>query len=238
MNTSITTGYFGKLPMRGDFIRRNLAPEFIQTWDEWLQSVIDTSRNNLQEQWLNYYLVSPVWRYYFSLAENDVYTGVVLPSVDKVGRYFPFTVAANVKNSPSFTTFITNNMQWYDTLENLALSALQENISFEELNMQVDSVLRLINIDQLYYEPVNEGYRVPLNDGTSLDGALSLITHQSPIALDQNRSYWWSKGSAHVSGNLIACRGLPDDNIFTAMLDGRWELCHIKQLNASSFIPY
>ena len=238
MNASITTGYFGKLPMRGDFIRRNLAPEFIQIWDNWLQSVIDTSRNNLHDQWLNYYLVSPVWRYYFTLADNDVYTGVVLPSVDKVGRYFPFTIAANIKDSPSVSAFITNNTQWYNTLENLALSALEENISYEQLNTQVDSLLRSINIDQFYSQPMNEGYRVPLNDGTSVDTALSLIAHQFSVALDPARSYWWSQGSAHVSGHLISCLGLPDDNIFTAMLDGRWELCHAKPLNAASFIPY
>jgi len=238
MNSSIITGYFGKLPMRGDFIQRNLNPDFIQAWDTWLQNVIEASRNNLQDQWLNYYLVSPVWRYYFSLADGDIYTGIVLPSVDKVGRYFPLTIAANIKNYPSVNSFIVQNAQWYDTLENLALRALDESISFEDFNTQIDSLLRSINITQQNRNLINEGFRVPLDTGTSVDSALALIAHQFPTELDLNRSYWWSNGSAHVSAHLFSCKGLPDDNIYTAMLDGRWELCHMQQLSTSSFIPY
>lgn len=238
MHSSIITGYFGKLPLRGDFIQRNLSPDFIQVWDGWLQNVIEASRNNLQEQWLNYYLVSPSWRYYFSLSENDVYTGIVLPSVDKVGRYFPFTIAANIKNHTSDSSFITQNSLWYDAIERLAIAALEEKISFEDFNVQVDAALRSININQQHVTQMNEGFRVPLDAATSLDGALSLISHHFPMSLDATRSYWWSNGSAHVSSHLISCKGLPDDNIYTAMLDGRWELCHMQQLNTRSFIPY
>jgi len=239
MTASIITGYYGKLPARGDFIQKNLAPEFIQAWDSWLQNVIEISRNNLHEQWLNYYLVSPIWRFYFTLQENDIYTGIVLPSVDKVGRYFPLTVAANIKHYPAVSSFIMQNSPWYDAVENLALQALQENISFEDFNSQVDALLRYINIDQPQSEyPSNTGFRVPLTNSASLDVALSLLSNQSPSELDPSRSYWWSVGSEQVAGNLISCRGLPDDNIYTAMLDGRWELCHMQQLNASSFIPY
>ncbi len=238
MNPSIITGYFGKLPVRGDFIQRNLNPEFIQTWDTWLQNIFEASRNNLQDQWLNYYLVSPVWRYYFSLADGDIYTGIMLPSVDKVGRYFPLTIAANIKNYPSASSFIVQNAQWYDAVENLALRALDESISFEEFNTQVDSLLRSININQQNTNQMSKGFRVPLSTGTSVDGALSLIAHQFPTELDSKRSYWWSNGSTHVSSHLISCKGLPDDNIYTAMLDGRWELCHMQQLSTSTFIPY
>ena len=33
-------GLFGKLPARGDFVRRNLPASFVAAWDSWLAGVL------------------------------------------------------------------------------------------------------------------------------------------------------------------------------------------------------
>ncbi len=41
------TAFYGKLPAKGDFITRNLPRDFIDRWDDWLQSGMHASREAL-----------------------------------------------------------------------------------------------------------------------------------------------------------------------------------------------
>src|SRR5690606_39018525 len=88
-------GFYGKLPSRGDFVSRRLPQPFVATWDAWLQQGIAASQAALGQRWLDVYLTSPIWR--FALAPQvcggAAYIGVLVPSVDRVGRYFPLTAA-------------------------------------------------------------------------------------------------------------------------------------------------
>ncbi|HFE39367.1 MAG TPA: type VI secretion system-associated protein TagF, partial [Gammaproteobacteria bacterium] len=118
------TGYYGKLPLRGDFIHRNLDDGFVKMWDNWLQIVINNSREILGDQWLDAYLVSPIWRFYLPLRDSKAYCGIMLPSVDKVGRYFPLAIAKTVVDSIYSPDFIRHQQSWFDNAERLALLAL------------------------------------------------------------------------------------------------------------------
>ena len=70
------------------------------SWDGWLQECLAASRAALGERWLDIYLTSPAWR--FACAAGACgpapVVGVMVPSVDRVGRYFPLT------SSPSCPT--------------------------------------------------------------------------------------------------------------------------------------
>ena len=67
----------------------------LDPWDAWLQRVLTQSRALLGEAWEPAWLEAPVWR--FALPANqcgpDPLCGVLLPSVDRAGRYFPLTIA-------------------------------------------------------------------------------------------------------------------------------------------------
>ena len=84
-------GWFGKLPSRGDFLRAGLPRRFTDPLDVWLQAALTVSRAALGEAWTEAWLEAPVWR--FSLPAGacgpDPAIGVMLPSVDRAGRYFP-----------------------------------------------------------------------------------------------------------------------------------------------------
>jgi type VI secretion system protein ImpM len=96
MPRPVSAGFYGKLPARGDFVRAGLPRTFVEPWDAWLGAVLAGSRALMGESWLGAWLEAPVWR--FSLARGtsgpDAALGLMLPSVDRVGRYFPLTFAA------------------------------------------------------------------------------------------------------------------------------------------------
>lgn len=90
------TGLYGKLPARGDFVRLGLPGDFVAAWDHWLARAVAGSRDSMGDDWLPAFLEAPVWRFALApgLAGEQAATGVLLPSVDRVGRYFPLTLAA------------------------------------------------------------------------------------------------------------------------------------------------
>lgn len=89
-------GFAGKLPARGDFVGAGLPRDFLDPWHAWQSQVIAGSRALMGESWLDAFLEAPVWRFHLraGLCGPRAVIGLLLPSVDKVGRYFPLTFAA------------------------------------------------------------------------------------------------------------------------------------------------
>lgn len=110
-------GVFGKLPARGDFVARGLAPAFTAVWHAWLERGLMAARADLGPSFLAAYLHAPAWRFAVAarLAGDLPVTGIMVPSVDAVGRWFPLTLAAT--GSPA-------GERWYDDLEAHARLAL------------------------------------------------------------------------------------------------------------------
>src|SRR5262249_53859270 len=77
-------GWYGKLPNIGDFASRRLESQFISAWDAWLQEVIQATRGDLGESWLDCYLTMPIWRFLLlpGLVGPSGWAGVLMPSVD------------------------------------------------------------------------------------------------------------------------------------------------------------
>jgi len=123
-------GLFGKLPARGDFVRLGLPGGFVAPWDAWLRTVIPASRERLGPDWLPAWLEAPVWR--FSLAAGlcgaDAVVGVLLPSVDRVGRYFPLTLAVLPARGGAEASDA-----WLDAAEAAGFAALEQDASPEQV---------------------------------------------------------------------------------------------------------
>ena len=143
LNESILTlGFYGKLPILGDFVSRNLPKDFIEPWDHWLQHSIAVSKQELGENWLKTYLTSPVWRFALTpgLCGKNGWMGVMIPSVDRVGRYFPLTIAVPIlehKHSPSLLSL---NNDWYLELEKVALTALEDELDLHSLTLLLNNI--------------------------------------------------------------------------------------------------
>ncbi|WP_081991477.1 type VI secretion system-associated protein TagF [Inquilinus limosus] len=93
---SPAVGFFGKIPSRGDFLCVGLSLGFIQAWDGWLQRVLADVQRSLGEGWAEVWRVAPVWRFALPSGQcgHRTVLGLWMPSVDRVGRCFPLTIAA------------------------------------------------------------------------------------------------------------------------------------------------
>jgi len=89
-------GLFGKLPARGDFVRERLPRDFTDRWDDWWQRGLADTQARWRDEWQDAWLEAPVWRFVLppGLCGGSGVLGLWLPSVDKVGRYSPLTIAA------------------------------------------------------------------------------------------------------------------------------------------------
>jgi type VI secretion system protein ImpM len=90
-------GWYGKLPGTGDFAQRRLPSRFVSVWDRWLQNGFEYLRF-AKTDWAQSYLEGHIW--FFALGPSVIgpkpWLGVLLPSVDSVGRYFPLTIAVEL----------------------------------------------------------------------------------------------------------------------------------------------
>jgi type VI secretion system protein ImpM len=129
-------GLFGKVPSRGDFVRAGLPALFVHKWDDWLQQVMTGSRERMGEDWLPAYLESPVWRFALPAGQcgDRAVIGLFLPSVDRVGRYFPLTLAAVLPPGAGLPS-PENAASWLDECEALGRAALDDDVSPEALTV-------------------------------------------------------------------------------------------------------
>lgn len=227
MNSQFSAGVFGKLPAHGDFIYRDLPTRFINVLDTWLQGFVGGSQEQLGEQWLDIYLTSPIWRFALSegVVDESAWAGLFLPSVDRVGRYFPFSVAMPLAPGSVPTEFISLQSEWYDAIEAAALRALNDELAIDDLVGVINGETPLMDTvytkrgraDNVTGTVVNVEFeeQSPLSTMPFfLDGCLQEML--------SSYSVWSTRGSNLVEPCVFVTKGLPPIGGIAAMLDGRW----------------
>lgn len=219
--TDLAAGFFGKVTSHGDFVSRRLPQRFVQTWDSWLQPALQISRSQLGTAWLSTYLSSPIWRFALApgVCDANAWAGLLMPSVDRVGRYFPLTIAAGVESNVLLRDWLSGADAWYTRLEALALSSLQADFDLQVF----DEVLSTIRA------PLARSVAAPRPGVLSCD-KVQLMPGREPsdaaiavgVPETAAQSLWWTDGSERVAPCVLQCRALPVVEGFTAMLDGQW----------------
>ncbi|MEM9783766.1 MAG: type VI secretion system-associated protein TagF [Pseudomonadota bacterium] len=123
-------GYYGKIPGTGDFIRRDLSPGFTEPWDAWLQGLIIDGRGMLGQGWQDAYFTAPIWRFTLpaDVAGPEAVIGTLMPSVDRVGRQFPFTLAGQIPGRPDAWTLHRAAGETFEVLETISLAMLEDDV--------------------------------------------------------------------------------------------------------------
>ena len=126
-------GFYGKVPARGDFVRSGLPRDFVETWDDWLSEVMSASKEIGGDAWLPAFLEAPVWRFALPSGVCGAFAiiGLMLPSVDKAGRYFPLTFAAAV-DGPD-VPFGPAADTWLDICEDAGRAALERDLEPDDI---------------------------------------------------------------------------------------------------------
>ena len=227
-----TPNFYGKLPINGDFIYRRFSNQFINHWDRWLQQCISGSQQQLQERWLDLYLTSPIWRYYLSagLIDQHAYLGVLIPSADSVGRYFPFTVAVELPSGELPDLGGSACEQWFTQMEQVLLTVLESQSDTVETFDQKISELALskdylcsLQEKRHIFSVDSRGFH--FNEQSPLTVNSPLLHYWLANSLEDGKelSIWWSEGSDLMSSCLNILPGLPSCHQFVSMLDGNWE---------------
>jgi type VI secretion system protein ImpM len=126
-------GWYGKLAALGDFASRRLEHDWVQACDRWLSDCVSSSQAQLGEHWLQAYLSAPVWR--FAWAPGVVgphwWFGVLMPSCDNVGRYFPLVIAHPRTQPPLDRIGLDHLDLWWSHMARAALDTLLEGHSLQ-----------------------------------------------------------------------------------------------------------
>lgn len=236
MNNSHTSapiyqGYFGKMPTHGDFVHNNLPRSFITPWDTWLQSAIATSQQQIGEDWLNHFIISPPYHYVLSpgVCGEQIWMGVMIPSVDAVGRYYPLTLCRSLDSANTSATnplvLFERHKKWFVGAETLLRKCLIEDLQAHQLEEKSRHLV--INESQpstrygLQQHP-NIAWRIEsggaASDSVEQTQLFSAVLDKFCIAY----SLWKTEGSAHVPSSLLLAQGFPPFESISAMLDGRW----------------
>ena len=135
-------GFFGKLPCRGDFVERRLDRGFCTAFDAWLQTSILASKATLGDAWLPAYLEAPLWRFAIEagVCGTRATVGVMMASVDRVGRYYPLTIACHLAGPWSAADLALSLDDWFPHLEEQALAALEDDCTFETFDAGVTGI--------------------------------------------------------------------------------------------------
>lgn len=227
-------GYYGKIPSHGDFVKHNLPRCFTETWDQWLQECLVHWRQSFQGDWMVNYLTMPVQRFILSagIAGEVNWYGVLLPSRDKAGRLFPFTVCIPIPStSENPIQLYGSNQAWLDKLEEAAISCLMPSFTKENLNGEFQDKLKALSaqlptgfhtseftqakVDNLPHQ-AQFAWHGQASDPSTLWKKLLNITCQEYM---HAYSIWWTK-DGH---DLMFCQGLPALERTPALIDQQWK---------------
>jgi type VI secretion system protein ImpM len=231
-------GFYGKLPTHGDFLRRRVSDAFVEPWDGWLQSCIAASRDALADRWLDVYLTSPVWRFVCAAGAcgpNPV-AGIIAPSVDRVGRYFPLTVVVELPSPTSLVSLPHEAAEFFDNAERLivdALSAQQPDFDgFDAAVARLTDYLPLtppsqeVNLEASASAILDGGpdarWQFPIGSASRLNVALQQLLDRQLSQRYDPFVMWWTEGSSLVEPSCTIQQGLPAPDSFAALLDGSW----------------
>lgn len=218
-------GFHGKAPSRGDFIQHGLPDSFVEKWDRWLQESIAHSRAAMGDRWLELYLTSPIWR--FALApgviDDQLWCGAVMPSVDRVNRYFPLTIAASVEVGDSLFDVVGRLQPWFDEVDGLLLQAL-DNDALDINNFSAMVSSRVLpeqrNSESSCVAPISATGEIQFalgqdsGPGEQLGKLLQscLQPQLGPF------SVWWTNGSQRIGSQGRIFKGLPAPSCYAELL--------------------
>ncbi|SFO84987.1 type VI secretion system protein ImpM [Cohaesibacter marisflavi] len=182
VTTKAAVGWYGKVPCVGDFVRSGLSPGFVQSWDHWLQGLMITGRETLQNQWQACYMSAPIWRFALpaGICGSHSVAGLVMPSVDRVGRQFPLCLAEEA-DDPAGDLY-KRLLPAMPMLEDVALAMLEETAKLDLLQ-QIPQRLPSEESAFSIPEPSLQKSRLPCHFTGSEEEALAAMAQHDQATL-------------------------------------------------------
>ena len=218
---AVIPGWYGKLPSLGDFAGRGLPPTFVDGWDGWLQGVLQATQDAIGPGWLDTYLTTPIWRFALvpGLLGPSGWAGVLMPSVDRVGRYFPLSVTVELPSYAAVAHAVFKGADWFAGLEDATLGMLDPGRSPDDL----DETLAALPLSLPAIEDVEDAADSP-RALPSIEGFESIAGGRALAGWAQQkgwRALWWTRGRVDGPALVFACTGLPTAEEVGKLLESR-----------------
>lgn len=223
----IELGFYGKLPTYGDFIQKRLPQNFINPWHEWVQSGMLALRGHDPDGWLAFYLNCPAWCFVLGsgVCGEQPVAGVTIPSVDRVGRYFSFSMASILPEDTDPVVFAAARTQWFERLENLALSVLEKEMDQDGIETSINARAAELSWGQMsepIFESSDENIRIVSIGSTGVNELLPALLHRliKNAHCNEHGNYglWWHRGSSQVSAQLLSCASMPTGKTYLSLI--------------------
>jgi type VI secretion system protein ImpM len=220
-------GWYGKLSSLGDFAQRRLPVPWVQACDAWLSSALQGSRHALGERWLEVYLTAPVMRFAWApgVVDSFWWFGLLMPSCDSVGRYFPLMIAHPRMKPPEDRIALDHLELWYEHLAEAAVLTLQES------DASVDTLEAALREAPPWPTPGRapalaaqrgvQGEHLRLVRGAPLSHWLHGLAAQALASRLHGCTLWWRVRDSEGEDGVDLIQGLPDGAAFASLLAGR-----------------
>jgi type VI secretion system protein ImpM len=214
-------GLFGKIPSKRDFVTLNLPNPLLHPWETWLQTGMTEGAAALEAEWREAFLVAPIWRFWLG---GDVgagrRVGVMMPSMDAAGRYFPLTILMRAEDGDALPAPAADRQEEaFAALESAALASLDDASSLESLIADLNAAPSP--------RSVPDGVAIDERPGlfaaaAAHDPATALAALQN--ALLDHAALWWTAGGGAFAHAAYGSIGLPSAKAFIALVASRTAL--------------
>jgi type VI secretion system protein ImpM len=221
-NGAAAPGWFGKLSCLGDFASRRLAPEWVRGCDDWLSRCLAHSQAQRGPQWLPAYLAAPVWRFAWGpqVADAQWWFGLLMPSCDSVGRYFPLVLAQPRAAPPQDRFGFAHLELWWQQMAHAALATLNDGASVDgfERALAESPAWPAVPANALRPLPLAGAHRWALPAGPSIDDVVHGLAAESLRERLVGQTLWWPWRPDDRPGQCTLVPGLPPPELFDEML--------------------
>jgi type VI secretion system protein ImpM len=160
-------------------------------------------------------MAAPFWRFAALLpyCRDKGLAGVMIPSIDKVGRHYPLSVIAVLDSPKAAIAAALRSQHWFCHIERVALSALLGHLSFAEFDAKLASTMSPGGSGLLSPDALRCG--VGALDPTRLSpAAISRSAPSRPAAF----SLWWTRTPGRGRQAFLMFPGLPGSDDFLRLV--------------------
>lgn len=187
--------WFGKLPCVGDFCSHNMSAELQETIDLWLSRAMQAGLARHGNAWMNAYFQTPVHGFVWGpgvtpQSHDHAAIGLVMPSVDKAGRAFPFLLLQPLHQQIIKNLAFDSLSQWFQQAHVLCADALNEDWCLNKFE----------------------------SESESLSGLMNEATSNRIIQVADAQSHWFRVEHDGVIKPVLQCNGLPANHDFNTLL--------------------